>query len=207
MAMRFKLIGNHLSPAEGEVVVRTYHCTSLSPAFALIGLKTDGYLTVTNKRVVYFAEGSSLFGAAGRSKLYNDVPIADVANLSLGQGTRFSLLRLLCGLLFGHIPAGIVAVILFGVMLRLGWVDGGNGPYLLRFGVFLQLSAAVLLVLRSLSIPRESIVRFMLASSGLALLSTAVSSHWGGLQTVPSIYMRGMMILGIPLGCYALWCL
>jgi len=66
--MSFKLIDNHLAPAEGEIVVRTYHCTNLSPVFALMGLKTDGYLTVTNQRVVYFAEGSSVYGAAGNSK-------------------------------------------------------------------------------------------------------------------------------------------
>src|ERR1035437_200269 len=98
--MSFKLIDNHLSPAEGEVVVRTYHCTNLSPIFTLIGLKTDGYLTVTNRRVVYFAEGSSGYGAAGQSKCYSEVPLADVANLSFSNGTRFSFLRLLCGLVF-----------------------------------------------------------------------------------------------------------
>src|SRR4051812_18728122 len=102
--MSFKLIDNHLTPAEREVTVRTYHCTTLSPAFSLVGLKTNGYLTVTNKRIVYFAEGSSLFGAAGNSKLSKEVPMADVANLSFGKGTRFSFLRLLCGLIFGQIP-------------------------------------------------------------------------------------------------------
>lgn len=188
-------------------MVRSYHCTSLSPVFALIGLKTDGYLTVTNKRVVYFAQGSSVYSAAGNSKLYNEVPIADVANLSLKKGTRFSFLRLLGGLLVGSLTTSIVMLIMLGVMLMLGRTAGGNSPFLLRFGVFMQLSAAVLLVLRSLSISRESIVRLMLASSGLALLSPAISAHLGALQSIPSIYLRGMMILSIPLGCYWLWCL
>jgi tetratricopeptide (TPR) repeat protein len=208
--MSFKLIDNHLSPAEGEIVVRTYHCTNLSPVFALIGLKTDGYLTVTNKRVVYFAEGSSVYGAAGNSKLYNEVPIADVANLSLSKGTRFSFLRLLCGLLFGQIPAAIVTVILSGVMSVLEGAGGGTNPYLLRFGVFLQLSVAILLVFRSLLIPRESIVRLMLAASSLSLVLSVpalVLVHGRGLQLLPSIYQSGLTILSIPLACYWLWCL
>ncbi len=208
--MSFKLIDNHLSPAEGEIVVRTYHCTNLSPVFALIGLKTDGYLTVTNKRVVYFAEGSSVYGAAGNSKLYNEVPIADVANLSLSKGTRFSFLRLLCGLLFGQIPAAIVTVILSSVMSVLEGIGGGSNPYLLRFGVFVQLSVAILLVFRSLSIPRESIVRLMLAASSLSLVLSVpalVLVHARGLQLLPSIYQPGLAILSIPLACYWLWCL
>ena len=168
--MKFKLIGDHLSPAEGEIVVRSYHCTSLSPVFGLIGLKIDGYLTVTNKRVVYFALGSSGYGVAGTSKLYNEVPIADVANLSLSKGTRFSFLRLLCGLVFGHIPAAMVTLVLSGAMSVLKQAAGGGNSYLLRVAVFLQLTAAILLVLRSLSISRESIVRLMLAASGFSLV-------------------------------------
>jgi len=144
--MSFKLIDNHLTPAEGEIVVRSYHCTTLSPVFAFIGLKTNGYLTVTNKRVVYFAEGSSLFGATGNSKYYDEVPLADIANLSLRKGTRFSFLRLLAGLLFGQIPAAIVMVLLSWLMLMLEGAAGGSNPYLLRFGVFLQLAAAIMLV-------------------------------------------------------------
>lgn len=208
--MSFKIIDNHLSPAEGEVVVRTYHCTNISPVFSLIGLKTDGYLTVTNKRLVYFAEGSSVYGAAGNSKLYNEVPIADVANLSLSKGTRFSFLRLLCGLWFGQIPAAIVTLILSGVMSVLEGAGGGSNPYLLRFGVFLQLSAAILLVFRSLSIPRESIVRLMLAASGLSLVLSVPAltlAHGKGLQMLPSIHQSAMTILSIPLVCYWLWCL
>lgn len=208
--MSFKLIDNHLSPAEGEVMVRSYHCTKLSPAFALIGLKTDGYLTVTNKRIVYFAEGSSVYGFAGNSKLYNEVPIADVANLSLRKGTRFSFLRLICGLLFGQIPAAIVTLILSGVMLVLERAGGGSNPYMLRFGVFLQLSVAILLVFRSLSVSRENIVRLMLAASGLSLVLSVPAlalAHGMGLQLLPSIYQSGLTILSIPLGCYWLWCL
>lgn len=210
--MSFQLLHNRLAPAEGETLVRSYHCTTLSPVFALIGLKTDGYLTVTNKRVVYFAEGFSAYGAAGSSKLYNEVPIADVANISFHKGTRFSFLRLLCGLILGQIPGGIIALILSLVISVVEWAAGGGDPYILRFGVFLQLSVAIVLVFRSLSIPRESIVRLMLAASGLSLVLSVpalVLTHGKGLQSLPLIYcyLSGMAILSIPLVCYWLWCL
>jgi tetratricopeptide (TPR) repeat protein len=208
--MSFKLIDNHLTPAEGEIVVRSYHCTTLSPVFAFIGLKTNGYLTVTNKRVVYFAEGSSLFGATGNSKYYDEVPLADIANLSLRKGTRFSFLRLLAGLLFGQIPAAIVMVLLSWLMLMLEGAAGGSNPYLLRFGVFLQLAAAIMLVFRSLSVPRESIVRLMLAAGGAALVLSVPAfalAHGRGLPLLPSAYQTVLSILSIPTICYWLWCL
>ena len=190
--------------------MRTYHCTKLSPIFALIGLKTDGYLTVTNKRVVYFAEGSSVYGAAGNSKLYNEVPIADVANLSLKKGTRFSLLRLLCGLIVGLFSAGVVTMMLSMLLVFLTVADSGISSYLLRIGLFLQLSVASLLIVYSFSVSRESIGRVTLASSSLALLLSIpvlALARAGGLQSSHSIYQTGMAILSVPLSCYWLWCL
>lgn len=208
--MSFKLIGKHLSPSDGEVVVRTYHCTHLSPIFAWVGLKTDGYLTVTNKRVVYFAEGSSMFGMEGRSKLYKEVSIADVSNLSLGKGTRFSFLRLLVGLIFGQIAGAVAVAMVLGVLLALSGADGGGNPYILRFGVFLQLVAAVIIVTWSVSFSRESIVRLMLAASGLALVLSVPRLGLTDINTLmssPLIYLAGMAIMAIPLTVYWLWCL
>jgi tetratricopeptide (TPR) repeat protein len=208
--MSFQIINKHLSPAEGESVVRTYHCTSLSPVFALIGLKTDGYLTVTNKRLIYYSEGSSVFGVAGGSKHYDEVPLADVANLSLSRGTRFSFLRLLGGLLFGQIPGCIIVLVFLVALSMLGRESEGGNSYLLRLDVFLQLSAAGLLVLRSLSIPRESVVRFMLAASGLLLVASTpvlALACGNGMLLLPPIYRSAMLILSVPLLGYWLWCL
>lgn len=208
--MSFQIIHKHLSPAEGEIVVRTYHCTSLSPVFALIGLRTDGYLTVTNKRIIYYSEGSSVYGVAGGSKHYDEVPLADVANLSLSRGTRFSFLRLLAGLLFGQVPGLIIAAVFLFALSKLDRGTGGDNSYLLRLGVFLQLSVAGFLVLRSLSMSRENIVRFMLAASGLLLVAStpALALVFGkGQLPLPAVYREAMLILCVPLLGYWLWCL
>ena len=198
--MSFKLIGNHLSPAEGEIVVRTYHCTNLSPIFAWIGLKTDGYLTVTNKRVVYFAEGSSVYGAAGNSKLYNEVPIADVANLSLSNGTRFSLKRLFFGIVCAI--TFLIPIVPISAYVAASGALGGN-PYSMRFCVFLQLAATIFLGLYSLWIPKERIGRILLATASLSLGLPALI-----LGTVlPDIYRAVIALLSIVTSCYWVWCL
>ncbi len=207
--MSFKLIGNHLSPAEGETTVRTYHCTSLSPVFAVIGLKIAGYLTITNKRVVYFATGSSLFGLEGKSKLYNEVPIADVANLSLGQGTRFSVLRLIGAIIVSIIVGGIIAALQSVVLPLLGFNDLSN-PYKLRLGICLQLFVAIWLFLSSQRFSREDGVRFLLASCGLSLLGSILgyaATHRGALESLPALYFVGMAIVGIFAVCFWLCCL
>jgi tetratricopeptide (TPR) repeat protein len=204
--MSFQLLSNRLAPAEGETLVRSYHCTTVSPAFGLIGLKIDGYLTVTNKRLVYYAEGSSLFGITGNSKRDDEVPLADVANISLSRGTRFSFLRLLGALLFGQIPAAIIA---FGFLVALS-VLGRSNFYLLQLGSLLQLSAAWILVLLSLSISRESIVRFMLAATSLFLVVSAPVLGFTsarGLPSLPPGYGLTMLALGMPLLVYWAWCL
>ena len=198
--MSFQLLSNRLAPAEGETLVRSYHCTTVSPAFGLIGLKIDGYLTVTNKRLVYYAEGSSLFGITGNSKRDDEVPLADVANISLSRGTRFSFLRLLGALLFGQIPAAIIA---FGFLVALS-VLGRSNFYLL------QLGSAWILVLLSLSISRESIVRFMLAATSLFLVVSAPVLGFTsarGLPSLPPGYGLTMLALGMPLLVYWAWCL
>jgi hypothetical protein len=87
--MEFKLLEGPLTPAEGEAVVRTYHTTSLSSG--LLGLKAEGFLTVTNLRVVFYGFGSAF---AGPSILHSEVPIADVSGITSYKGAYFSVIHL-----------------------------------------------------------------------------------------------------------------
>lgn len=65
----------HLS--ENEVRVKTYHCSTLKAP------KGEGYITVTNKRVIFHGHGES-------SRLVSEVPIETVSGISTyyGQGIR-----------------------------------------------------------------------------------------------------------------------
>lgn len=63
-----------------EQVVRTYQCTEFRQWFSR---PTIGYLTITNKRIVFHSVGKSL---TGQSYLVNEMPIEDVAGISVYKG-------------------------------------------------------------------------------------------------------------------------
>jgi hypothetical protein len=106
--MNKDLLKNSIIPAEGEQSVRSYFCTYYRSKF--IGLKSDGYLAITNKRVIFQALGSS---RAGDSIVQSEVPIADVSGISSYTGASFSfgkfLGNLFLSLAFGAIVIGILA--------------------------------------------------------------------------------------------------
>lgn len=64
----------------GEQVVRSYQCTEFRQWFSR---PTIGYLTITNKRLVFHSVGKSL---TGKSYLVNEMPLEDVAGISVYEG-------------------------------------------------------------------------------------------------------------------------
>ena len=68
------ILGQSLVPAEEEQTVKTYHCTSFKSR--LLGLSAEGYLEVTNKRVIFQATG-------GDSLIHSEVPIEEVSGISI----------------------------------------------------------------------------------------------------------------------------
>src|SRR3990172_2313040 len=89
------LLKDKITPAEGEVSVRTYYCTYYLSR--LLGLEAWGYLGITNKRVIFQALGTS---NAGSSVIQSELPIADVSGISSYKGTFFS---------FGHLATAFAA--------------------------------------------------------------------------------------------------
>lgn len=116
----------------GELVVRTYECTQLKRWFSP---PTKGYLTVTNKRIVFHSSGVSLIG---KSLMINELPIDDVSSLTIYQGQSISLLRIIffslfalvvTNVVFGWLPSFLVhpAIAIF-LMLPFGilWLFNNN---------------------------------------------------------------------------------
>ncbi len=68
----------------GEQIVRTYECTRFKHWFRP---PTPGYLTVTNKRVIFHSSGKSL---TGQSVLSTEMPLDDVSGLSMYEGLSFN---------------------------------------------------------------------------------------------------------------------
>ena len=217
--MQFNIFGKHLASAAGETIVKSYHCSKLSPVLAIFGLRVNGYVVVTNRRLVYFAEGSSGFGAGGNNQLYNEVPLAEVTNISMSQGTRFSLLRLICGWLIATAIVPIVSAFLWLIWGQLGQAN----PYALRAFIFVQIAAAFYLAYRSMWVDKESLARILLSACSLGLvlwgaqvqslraiiptINRMVSGQAMNSEIIPAAYPMGVLLIALSAGCYFLYCL
>jgi hypothetical protein len=84
--------------SENEQIVRAYKCTKLRRLFAK---PITGYLSVTNKRIVYHSEGKSI---TGKNEVISEMPLEDIAGISTFYGTSFNILLFV-----------IFGVVLFGV--------------------------------------------------------------------------------------------
>lgn len=108
------LIQNNITPADGEQSVRTYCCTYYKSK--LLGIETNGYLGVTNKRLIFQAVGSS---TSGKSVIQSEVPIADVSGISSFKGIYFSIPSLLSAFLLTLLIAVVLTGLLSGLAMLL----------------------------------------------------------------------------------------
>lgn len=177
--MTIELLGNQLTPAEGESTVKTYFCTFYRSR--LLGLSADGYLAVTNKRVLFHADGTS---NAGRSIIQSEIPVQEVSGISSYKGTYFSLGHLLTALVASAIAGGILTPLLgfltfidFETIRIVAWILAGV-TFLGSFGlkrdnlwrpILVTISAAALSTIGGTSLfsnflsGRNSGVEFILA--------------------------------------------
>lgn len=125
--MNDQIYNFELSSADEEIV-RTYECTRLRKMFSP---PTIGYLTVTNKRVLFHSSGKSI---TGKSELINDMPLEDTASVSAYVGLSINWLMFI-----------IFALLLFGVTYVLNAV----APFFTSWGfaivLMLPMGAAWLL--------------------------------------------------------------
>jgi len=159
--MDYKLLEEHLTPAEKEAAVKSYHCTSL--ASRLLALKAEGYLTVTNKRVVFHAFGSSY---GGESVLESEMPIEDVSGISFYKGTFFSLIHLFTAFFvtwIGSSTVGALAAAIIGAFTASSVRRGTFDPTVIQIvlGILGVLAGVV-----SFSYSKEKLLRSLL--SGIA---------------------------------------
>lgn len=158
--MTFKLLPELMSPAEGEMTVRSYHTTSLSSG--LLGLKAEGFLTVTNLRVVFYAYGTSL---ADESILQSEVPLADVSGITTYKGFHFSLWHFLIAWVVSALVALIVTPIATGILAVI--------PGLLHINdlmALLPLLVAGALIFVSRNLPVNRLWRSILATCAALML-------------------------------------
>ncbi len=154
------LLASNVAPAEGESTVRTYRCTYYKSK--LLGIQTDGYLGVTNKRLIFLASGNS---TTGRTILQSEVPIADVSGINSFKGTYFSILLLVGALILASIVLTLIPALLTAI------------AYALESSTFFQILAWLIIIASfagSFLVPAKQIWRTVLAACTVGgLLSLA----------------------------------
>lgn len=90
--------------SDSEQIVRTYECTRLQKLFSPA---TTGYLTITNKRLVYHSHGKSVTGS---STVLSEMPVEDVAGVSSTVGASVNWLFFLV----------FAAILYFGTAFLIG---------------------------------------------------------------------------------------
>lgn len=163
------LLEDRITPAEGEVSVRTYYCTYYLSR--LLGLEAAGYLGVTNKRVIFQALGTS---NAGNSVIQSELPISDVSGISSYKGTFFSFRHLAAAFFASSITgavvsslAAIIAVAIIALIVKYRpdvKLNTNSSLTLEAIGWVLGIGALVI----SFSIARQSLWRTILAATSSA---------------------------------------
>ncbi len=155
------ILGTNLAPTDGEEVVKYYHTTGFKSW--LLGIRSDGYIEVTNKRVIFQA-------ISANSLMHSEVPISDVSGISIFKGTYFNLWRLLLGILLGLVTLSFMSGI-FVVVLN-GLTNDSDASEALSWIMFLGM------IIGSWFIRSELIWRPLLAAAATSML---VSILGGGL--------------------------
>jgi hypothetical protein len=102
------ILNKTVTACDGEVSVKSYLCTSFSSM--LFGIKADGYLEVTNKRLLFQAAGMG--ATKHKSVIHSEVPISEVVGVNIYKGKGFNLLRFIGGLILTLFIVIIVAAII-----------------------------------------------------------------------------------------------
>jgi len=118
------ILGQSVTPCEGEVSVKSYQCTEFNSK--IFGIKAKGYLEVTNKRLLFQALGK---GINDWSVIHNEVAIADVSEIKIYKGSSFKLLMFIIGTAIALAIASAIKTAMhssptFGTIIALAVVVG-----------------------------------------------------------------------------------
>lgn len=100
--------------SENEIIIRTYQCTKLRRLFKK---PTNGYLTITNKRIVYHCIGNNI---SGSNSILSEMPIEDAAGISTSIIKNFNWLLLIIFSIFLFLITGLLTNIL--PQFLTGWI-------------------------------------------------------------------------------------
>ena len=207
--MSIKLLeDNFITSAEGEVVVKTYHCTELDPILGWFGYRINGYISVTNKRLLYYACGSSGYGASGNSRSCVELWLADACNIKQEIGTRFSMLRLFLASIIVYV-LGSATNLGLAAFFHQVFSQIEVGSMTVRLLALFKITVATLVAAKSFSKPYEKVSRLALAAVAAGLIANLqLALAWQvAAGMIPTWYLWFGFLLVAVTGLYVLWCL
>ena len=93
------ILNTTLAPCDGERPIKQYRFMKMN--LPIIGYKADASIQVTNKRILYHANGTNVFGSKEES--YSEFSIDDVSGISIERSTSLNIPILLVFLLINII--------------------------------------------------------------------------------------------------------
>lgn len=198
------ILPNEVTPAEGEKTVRTYLCTYHRSR--LLNIKAHGRLSVTNKRVIFRAFGSS---SSGPSIIQSEIPIENVSGLQSFKGTYFSLKHLigiiLLSSIIGFLCGSLISLLgteNAAISKAIGWILGVAS---LAFSFFVSHKKVWQSVLVFLS---ASLIGATGAGSLINVVSSMMNPLAGlfGVQSSPDFGFYMVVILVIAIEIYGFYC-
>ena len=123
--------------ADGEQVIRSYACADLITGFFIFKSKVHGYLTVTNKRMLYEAEGS-------RSRISMEAPIDSIGGIKTTSGININIHRIIVGIILCLIS--FFCFYLSGQISQFSYSSGSGGVQAALIGFVCILSGVFLIV-------------------------------------------------------------
>ncbi len=179
--MSFNIFEKQLSSAESEKIVKSYHCTSLISK--ILRLKAEGYLNITNKRVIFFALGSSF---AGPSIFDSELPIEDVSGISTYKGYYFSLKHLI-GVIISSFFFSFLVESIFGYLIYRIFEENqySKGPQII-FWILAFLSFFISLLIKKDNIWKANLsatcTLFFLSVGGIGIAEELLANFFQGVS-------------------------
>lgn len=191
----YDLLDTAVSPANDEETIRTYFCTYYRSR--LIGLEAEGYLGVTNKRVIFHANGSS---AGSNSVIQSEVPIADISGIASFKGTYFSIWHAL-GAFF---VSALISIVVSTLVNYLGWQAGYDTFQVVGWIV------AIAALAGSFALKSQVIWRSVLAAVSVSVVASLGVSRFTN-SFMSNLFSGGSgmgpeLVVGFLVGLYTLLC-
>lgn len=168
--------------SENEKIIRTYRCTALRQLFQKPAV---GYLSITNKRLVYHSESKT---AASDSAVISEIPLEDVGSISTIIGSSLNLISFI----------GLSLALYIGTLLLKGlFPDVLTG---MGISVVLLLPYLIGLLFEKNIINQEISEKILKNLEGSSVDSLIENANWSFLMRI----FRYLFLVGMPLFAYNL---